>query len=363
MENIVYFLGAGFSAPIGIPVMSDFYIKSKDVYYSDKEKYKNFEAVFQDVSSLDKIKTYYKSDLLNIEEILSIFEMWEYLSGGKKADQFRKYIADVITYYTPGISTSKINKNTSNWYDFIWGMKEWTGYGWFAANLLNLRFDTKPRFKDDSTLYLAYDQNNNAKVKYSIITLNYDLIFENILNYIDEDWANITLHKSSDMEFTDAKNTKLERYQTAKIHGSIDKHETIILPTWRKGANSDDDALAEWMKAFELLANANQIRILGYSFPDSDYYVRYLFKSAIIRSKHLRKIDVICLDPKGIVKKGYDEFINFKYSQFNNADIGDYLENIVKEEKENIRVNIHTKENIEVCKLEQVHKNFMDSIT
>jgi len=32
MDKVVYFLGAGFSAPLGLPVTSNFIVKSKDMY-------------------------------------------------------------------------------------------------------------------------------------------------------------------------------------------------------------------------------------------------------------------------------------------------------------------------------------------
>jgi len=32
MERVVYILGAGFSAPLGLPVMNDLMIKAKDLY-------------------------------------------------------------------------------------------------------------------------------------------------------------------------------------------------------------------------------------------------------------------------------------------------------------------------------------------
>ena len=34
MDNIVYFLGAGFSAPLGVPTMRNFIVKSKDMFVS-----------------------------------------------------------------------------------------------------------------------------------------------------------------------------------------------------------------------------------------------------------------------------------------------------------------------------------------
>jgi hypothetical protein len=35
MKNVVYVLGAGFSAYAGLPVMSNFIEKAKDIYFSD----------------------------------------------------------------------------------------------------------------------------------------------------------------------------------------------------------------------------------------------------------------------------------------------------------------------------------------
>jgi SIR2-like domain len=337
MENIVYFLGAGFSAPIGIPVMNDFYMESKNVYKSNTKQYKHFQEIFTDIDKLNKIKNYYESDLFNIEEILSIFEMWEYLSSGKKVAKFQQYILDVIKFYTPIISAIKAKNPAFNWYDFIWGKEEkWKRYGWFIANLLKLRINTKPRGEEGDKIYFSYDQDKAAKIHYGVVTLNYDLIFETIFKYIDDHWVNMTIHKTEEMEFTNSENTKLNRFLMAKIHGSIDNPSSIILPTWRKGVKSDEDVLFEWKKAYELIANATQIRILGYSFPETDYYVRYLFKSAILRSANLRRIDMICLDPTGKVKERHDGFIKFKYSRFIDANIEDYFDNIMKEEKENI---------------------------
>ena len=66
------FLGAGFSAPLGLPVMSNFLVKSKDMYFGDPVTYRQFDTVFKTIEELSIIKNYFKADLFNIEEILSI---------------------------------------------------------------------------------------------------------------------------------------------------------------------------------------------------------------------------------------------------------------------------------------------------
>ena len=52
MEKVTYILGAGFSAPLGLPVMQDFLAKSKDLYFSDPRRYRHFERVFDLVRNL-----------------------------------------------------------------------------------------------------------------------------------------------------------------------------------------------------------------------------------------------------------------------------------------------------------------------
>jgi len=43
MENVVYILGAGFSAPLSLAVISNFLMKSKDMYFSDPERFQHFQ--------------------------------------------------------------------------------------------------------------------------------------------------------------------------------------------------------------------------------------------------------------------------------------------------------------------------------
>jgi len=62
MEKVVYLLGAGFSAPLGIPVMSNFLMKSKDVYFANPERFKHFSDVFDMINAMSVSKNYYHTD-------------------------------------------------------------------------------------------------------------------------------------------------------------------------------------------------------------------------------------------------------------------------------------------------------------
>ena len=83
-----------------------------------------------------------------------------------------------------------------------------------------------------------------------------------------------------------------------------------------------------WQIARQAISRSNHLRIIGYSLPVTDNYVSYLLKAAILRSEHLKTIDVMCLDPTGEVKKRYDSFISFRNFQFFNVNTSDYLNSI-----------------------------------
>lgn len=121
MERVVYLLGAGFSAPLGLPVMSNFLEKSKDMYFENKERYSYFSSVLDQIRDFSVVKNYYKSDLFNIEEILSILEMANQLGGRrlKLKKDFIKYLSDVVEYYTPQIKPYPKNQLPSNWEDVV----------------------------------------------------------------------------------------------------------------------------------------------------------------------------------------------------------------------------------------------------
>src|SRR6266566_3781169 len=118
-EHVVYLLGAGFSAPLGLPVMANFVTKSKDQFEAEREKYKNFKDVFDPFDNLAKVKSFYRSDLSNIEEVLSILAIGDFREGVDKRS-FIMYLADVIGYHTPKLEQYG-GKLPSNWRQFTFG--------------------------------------------------------------------------------------------------------------------------------------------------------------------------------------------------------------------------------------------------
>lgn len=356
MEKVVYLLGAGFSAPLGLPVMSNFYMKSKDMFISDDKRYAHFAKVFDTIKEMSVIKNYFSTDLFNIEEILSILEMRDYLEGKNNSDEFKKYISDVIEYHTPKIQKHN-GEQPGNWYDFVFGSNNDINlYGYFIANLAGINIMINTNFGREFHLYKL----DSPSTTYSIITLNYDLIIENILNYLHENyyctfdiWPTYGINNDKEYSF--------DKLNYAKLHGTLGPDSIIVPPTWNKGNNIK--LLSSWKLARKLLEEANHIRIIGYSLPVSDAYIKYLLKSSILDSFHLKSIDVLNLDPSGEIKKRYDDFIEFSYYRFINCDVLKYLEFNLKKHKDNIINNgrISSLRKLEFNLLEQAHRDFMDN--
>lgn len=300
-EKVVYILGAGFSAQFGLPVMSNFLEKSKDMYAIKNIHGFNggdidfFWNVYQEIDTLRRCKDFYASDMTNIEEILSLFEMGKMLGvKSKQQIDFQKFIAAVVNFYTP----SELEKSQGNHLllqDFI-------------KNLLRV----KKISKYGSVCY------SQGLPFYSVLTFNYDMLLENAWTHLKT--QNPAYRSLSLFAKNELKNGALPYI---KLHGSSDKPTSIVTPTWRKTFDNNNEN--EWQVAGNILSEANHIRIIGYSLPVTDSYLKYFLKWGAANEQNLKSIDVICLDDEQhSVEKRYRDFIHHKLNFYNNST-ADYL--------------------------------------
>jgi hypothetical protein len=352
MDKVVYILGAGFSAPLGIPVMGNFLFKSKDLYFSDETKFPHFSEVFDTIKELSVAKNYYQSDLFNIEEILSILEMKEFLEGHKLKDEFIQYIRDVITNYTPELPNLNQSR-AGNWEDFLFGSNaKYPLYGYFISAVIRLMYQRE--LSDSAKTSRAYDftanTNPHSQTKYAILSLNYDLVPETVNNFISSNYIS-----KSDISFEKKEyDPTWNKCHLIKLHGCVDDG-SIVPPTWAKGTHQG--IIPIWKNAYRILQDATHIRFIGYSLPTSDSYLKYLLKAAVIDTPHLKSIDVITLDKDNEAKDRYDEFFEFTNYKFKNASVTDYfheLETIIKRAKP-----ISKGQSVSCDVLEEAHEKFM----
>jgi hypothetical protein len=155
----------------------------------------------------------------------------------------------------------------------------------------------------------------NAESDFGIISLNYDLILEGCLDLVN---SQTTPHGTLRFRST----IEGPGLPLAKIHGSVSPL-TIVPPTWQKLGN--EQVREAWRLAVHMLRGANEVRILGFSFPQSDGYIRYLLSLGAMRAEHLKRIDVVCLDPSGEVRRRYSDFVSFPDFRFISGDLKDYF--------------------------------------
>lgn len=152
---------------------------------------------------------------------------------------------------------------------------------------------------------IQFERDPTPETYYSVVTLNYDLVLERFAIHI----ASRASGDSRLVTFSreDKADSGLPIF-LAKLHGSADDPANIIPPTWNKVL--DGRTVGQWKLAHKLLENANQIRIIGYSLPETDSYIKYLLKSAVVKAKNLKRIDVLRRhDYEDLTVKRYKEFV------------------------------------------------------
>ena len=75
-------------------------------------------SVFETIKTIPVGKSYYDTNVFNIEDIFSIIEMGNYLDGRPFDENLKKYIVDVIEYYPPAFPPH-IGAMAMNWQDWI----------------------------------------------------------------------------------------------------------------------------------------------------------------------------------------------------------------------------------------------------
>jgi len=343
MENITYILGAGFSALAGLPIMSNFITKAKDIYYSDKSKFGHFKQIFDSMDEMSKIKNYFLSDLLNIEELFSIYDMESTLSQKRKSKTFSTFIIDVIKHYSYELKDIR-HEHPANWEDFIFGIDEThRNISSFVASIFMLEFYQNPAVSREKSFMT---KRMESKIHYSIVSLNYDSLLEIALQSINDNYNSNNVFE---------KNSYIPDWSIPmlyKLHGDVE-NGTIIPPTWSKSISTE--MINTWKNAYELVRTSTQIRFLGYSLPASDTYFQYFLKAAIKNNPYLKNIDILCLDQNRQVEDRYRKIFNFRDFRFKNINLRQYCNDLWK--REFLISNIP--QNIRCDKLETVHDKVM----
>jgi len=102
-------------------------------------------------------------------------------------------------------------------------------------------------------------------------------------------------------------------FETCEIDGSLQR-PLIIPPTWQK-VYENPHLVGIWQKATKVLGKADEVYFVGYSLPDSDVKLKYLFKKFLYRDNvsDRPKISVV-------LKNDKSKEIQWRYKRFFGED-------------------------------------------
>jgi len=337
-DKNVYLLGAGFSSEVGLPLQDDFLLVAKEVFFKNPSLFEHFEKVFEYQDKLTKMKKYLNYPLLNLEHLFSLIEMDFFYSNSDKLAEiksnFTRLVCDVLTDKTPcpflHNQSGQLGMNSA-----------FDSYLTFISLLL----------KDDSYKLEAYDD--------TVISFNYDLVLEgaaSIYNWkrhqqnrhansvesnfirfnttfgktnITVDPVSVFFTKNRPHSYCPNEGLFSEDDGTIKfikLHGSInwktgnDNKTFIVPPTWNK---SDPQIRLLWDNAYKELMAARRIIVIGYSFPETDIYVKSLLSLALNENRILQNIyfinpdeDVARTNSMSLLDKYFEKYCAYKPWKF-----------------------------------------------
>jgi hypothetical protein len=289
----VYILGAGASAEAGAPVLRDFLDRAQGLYLDPRaplapEERDRFRKVFQYQKRMDLARAHVEMDLDNLEDLFGLVDL-QCRIGNEQAKDVRECLTFLIQK-TLMVTTRPDSQAPQDYVQFA------------ALAARRGQHQKGGSWRSDPKHQGARD---------SVVTLNYDTVFESALKEIE---------LSPDYMLPDSP-SGWERFPVLKLHGSINwlactftgcghamvgrvkpaircplgtHHEMgpfIVPPTWDKG--SGNKAISEiWAAAHKELVEAHRWIIIGYSAPPSDRFFQYLLGSARAENEHLETVAV-----------------------------------------------------------------------
>jgi hypothetical protein len=348
-DKNVYLLGAGFSKEVGLPLQDDFLLVAKEVFFKNPDIYRHFEKVFEYQDKLTKMKKYLNYPLLNLEHLFNLIEMDVFYSDNDEKrnikNDFIKLICDVLIDRTPNPfshdSTGNLEMNNSyqHYLPFIdLFIKQHRNDGRLILNgdtIISFNYDLilegagcYYNWEREQNMTWAYNNTNNF-IKFNTIFGKTNIINDQLPIFFIKNRPN-TFFSNENVFSEDDNSIKL-----IKLHGSInwkragDTRAFIVPPTWNK---SEREIRALWDEAYNELIDAKRIIIIGYSFPETDIYVKSLLALALNENKVLQNIYFINPD-KNIAKKAclslldtyFEKYCSYKeweYSKFISSSEG-----------------------------------------
>lgn len=306
-DKILYVIGAGFSRPADAPNQKEIIKNLFDISEGEGEKWVTFQNYRSQLREFI-IKTYPN---VNINEI-NITDLYTLLDKAiLNREQFRGYNCDdllklkrildgCIIYVFDSLLTNPQNKEyISKFCEYLTKSKTSSKLSLESDNLsiISLNWDILL----DSTLYRAFKESNKLIIDYGCRVIPFwgtgfppahlfrhkgIYSFKLLKLHGSMNW----LHCPSCGRVFAAQEEKISLFDLfgdikcrlclKELNEEAKLNSLLITPTFIK--NLENSQIKQvWQQAKQEIRRATKIIFLGYSFPESDYEIRYLFKKNI----------------------------------------------------------------------------------
>ena len=261
--NLLLFLGAGFSVEAGLPTQKEFWKHASEHPQISQYAKTIIDQIFYETALSS-------SDIPTIENAFSFIDFLYYM----KYDDFN------ISMFFPPIHEVSVLKARNTFLRVI---------------ELVYSYNRAEEMYINHALYDVFFKKLLKSNHTAIITTNYDLICESILNRLPGGKAILFPIINKDYKFGGA-------YIPApllKLHGSVDWKETnfdvpnIIPPTWSKRFERRGKYNYIWNQAEYAINVSDKIVFIGYSMPKLDIHIRYLIKLGLLNSENKKEVYVV----------------------------------------------------------------------
>lgn len=332
MIDTIYILGAGASADSGIPVMSNFVQKAESLAASKEFEGYEFKELKEIIDNLQFGESKIYIDSENIESVLGAIEMAEIFNHKFKEDQSIDLKNTYIDYVVKTIEKStlfkyekdKITNEKSNSYDAF--VKNYITPIKNKSAILTFNYDVCL----DIALY-----SNNVSFNYYLEANRDDNFFPYLklhgsINWFEIEKQNnnteinildVMSHVKYGAHFTDKKHIKrrvddyffqthFKKEMLSKKYIEIPKSKMntlIIPPTWNK-TMYHNKIKNVWVKAHNVFRNTKNIVVIGYSYPESDSFFKYMLSVCTNNNTRINKLIIVNpnIDP---IKERLDELL------------------------------------------------------
>jgi hypothetical protein len=327
-HNIVYILGAGASVDAGMPVVANFLHRMRDSleWLEEEKRQREVVAVSEVLKFRHEIAAAayrVKVDPENIEELFSLAAAAQEISLMENVNiaiaatlDYSRFRAEV----NPPMAKLYVPRSPTGWTVPAPWQKQiaettvthvQTANGPVALpvppNAQIDRLVTELTYAYLTTLVWPTDERRHV----TIITFNYDLVAETMLDSLGLPWNYGFIDKNDDqrpdgpecitlLKLHGSINWYRPKDSKGKLTGGLETPKTyeevlsagaapfIIPPTWQK-TFADFMALV-WDDAVQAITNATRLGILGFSLPESDTHFKYLLAAGLRNNISLRRV-------------------------------------------------------------------------